>query len=190
MVAWRVGLTLRWTKYASRCSGSSSAGGGLAASAGRAAHLRGGETAPAGRSHWRKAVGEIDGNIFGVHSAGSSITTFLRTPPGRDRRACAGLRLRDGECRATGREPRRATVSPLFLYRITVNEHSRQSSHLRGSMPASARSASTSTPGERLGHDGAGRAGGAHLGAAPVAPVPGARRLVVRAGRGLGPATR
>lgn len=74
-------------------------------------------------------------NVFGVHSVGSSIATFLRnTYPaeigGRALPACDFDLLSAGQLAGDLEEGNRIT---LFLYRITVNEHSRQSTHLRTS---------------------------------------------------------
>lgn len=72
-------------------------------------------------------------NVFGVHSVGSSIVTFLRnTYPGeidgRALPACAFELVSAGQLAGELEEGNRIT---LFLYRISVNEHSRQSAHLR-----------------------------------------------------------
>ncbi|HQZ02047.1 MAG TPA: DUF4255 domain-containing protein [Thauera sp.] len=74
-------------------------------------------------------------NVFGVHSVGSSITTFLRnTYPaeigGRALPACDFELVSAGQLAGELEEGNRIT---LFLYRIMVNEHARQSAHLRGS---------------------------------------------------------
>ncbi|MCB1900748.1 DUF4255 domain-containing protein [Cognatazoarcus halotolerans] len=74
-------------------------------------------------------------NVFGVHSVGSSIATFLRnTYPaeigGRPLPACDFDLVSAGQLAGELEEGNRIT---LFLYRVTVNEHSRQSAHLRGS---------------------------------------------------------
>ena len=74
-------------------------------------------------------------NVFGVHSVGSSIATFLRnTYPaeigGRPLPACDFDLVSAGQLAGELEEGNRIT---LFLYRVTVNEHSRQSTHLRGS---------------------------------------------------------
>lgn len=73
-------------------------------------------------------------NVFGVHSVGSSIATFLRnTYPteigGRPLPACEFELVSAGQLAGEIDEGNRIT---LFLYRVTVNEHSRQSAHLRG----------------------------------------------------------
>ena len=67
-------------------------------------------------------------NVFAVHSVGSSITTFLRnTYPaqiaGRDMPACGFELSSSGQLAGDISEATRIT---LYLYRITVNEHSRQ----------------------------------------------------------------
>ena len=67
-------------------------------------------------------------NVFAVHSVGSSITTFLRnTYPaqigGRDMPACGFELSSSGQLAGDISE---ATHISLYLYRITVNEHSRQ----------------------------------------------------------------
>jgi hypothetical protein len=72
-------------------------------------------------------------NVFGVHSVGSSIVTFLRnTYPaasaGRPMPACDFELLSAGQLAADAEEGNRVT---LFLYRIAVNEHRRQSARLR-----------------------------------------------------------
>lgn len=74
-------------------------------------------------------------NVFGVHSVGSSIATFLRnTYPteigGRSLPACEFDLVSAGQLAGELEEGNRIT---LFLYRVTVNEHSRQSAHLRSS---------------------------------------------------------
>ena len=74
-------------------------------------------------------------NVFGVHSVGSSIITFLRnTYPaeigGRALPACDFELVSAGQLAGELEEGNRIT---LFLYRITVNEHARQSAPSRGS---------------------------------------------------------
>ncbi|MFW5397827.1 MAG: uncharacterized protein DUF4255 [Candidatus Accumulibacter regalis] len=74
-------------------------------------------------------------NVFAVHSVGSSIATFLRnTYPaeigGRALPACDFELVSAGQLAGDGEERNRIT---LFLYRLSVNEHSRQSAHLRAS---------------------------------------------------------
>jgi hypothetical protein len=67
-------------------------------------------------------------NVFAIHSVGNSITTYLRNSYPRE---LAGLTMPDcgfdlvssGELAG---EPGDATRITLYLYRITVNEHSRQ----------------------------------------------------------------
>lgn len=67
-------------------------------------------------------------NVFAIHSVGNSITTYLRNSYPRE---LAGLAMPDcgfdlissGELAG---EPDDATRITLYLYRITVNEHSRQ----------------------------------------------------------------
>ena len=71
-------------------------------------------------------------NVFGVHSVGSSIVTFLRnTYPGesggRALPACAFELVSAGQLAGEIEEGNRIT---LFLYRISVNEHRRQSARL------------------------------------------------------------
>jgi len=68
-------------------------------------------------------------NVFAVHSVGSSITTFLRnTYPqqiaGRSMPACGFELTSSGQLAGDISETTHIT---LYLYRITVNEHSRQS---------------------------------------------------------------
>ncbi len=67
-------------------------------------------------------------NVFGVHSVGSSIATFLRnTYPqeagGRAMPACEFALASAGQLAAEPEEGNRVT---LFLYRIAINEHGRQ----------------------------------------------------------------
>jgi len=67
-------------------------------------------------------------NVFAVHSVGSSITTFLRnTYPqqiaGRNMPACGFELTSSGQLTGDISETTHIT---LYLYRITVNEHSRQ----------------------------------------------------------------
>lgn len=67
-------------------------------------------------------------NVFSVHSVGSSITTFLRnTYPqqiaGRNMPACGFELTSSGQLTGDISETTHIT---LYLYRITVNEHSRQ----------------------------------------------------------------
>lgn len=74
-------------------------------------------------------------NVFAVHAVGSSIVTFLRnTYPteigGRPLPECDFELVSGGQMASDSEERNRIT---LFLYRLTVNEHSRQSTHLRGS---------------------------------------------------------
>ncbi|MGA7981305.1 MAG: DUF4255 domain-containing protein [Chromatiaceae bacterium] len=68
-------------------------------------------------------------NLFAVHSVGSSIVTFLRnTYPqqigGRNMPACTFELTSSGQLAGEIDETTRIT---LYLYRVTVNEHSRQS---------------------------------------------------------------
>ena len=70
-------------------------------------------------------------NVFAVHSVGSSIATFLRnTYPkqvaGRDMPACGFELTSSGQLAGDISETTHIT---LYLYRITVNEHSRQVRH-------------------------------------------------------------
>ena len=86
-------------------------------------------------------------NVFGVHSVGSSIVTFLRnTYPGeidgRALPACAFELVSAGQLAGELEEGNRIT---LFLYRISVNEHRRQSARLRTRPEEPARSVSTCT---------------------------------------------
>ena len=67
-------------------------------------------------------------NVFAIHSVGNSIVTYLRNPypqalAGLDLPACAFELVSSGELAG---EPGDATRITLYLYRITVNEHSRQ----------------------------------------------------------------
>jgi hypothetical protein len=67
-------------------------------------------------------------NIFAIHSVGHSITTFLRntypeTSAGRAMPECSFSLVSSGELAGDVSDATRIT---LFLYRITVNEHSRQ----------------------------------------------------------------
>ncbi len=68
-------------------------------------------------------------NVFAVHSVGSSIMTFLRNtyPPslaGRPMPACGFDLVSSGQLAGEIEETTRLT---LYLYRLTVNEHSRLS---------------------------------------------------------------
>lgn len=68
-------------------------------------------------------------NVFAIHSVGSSIATFLRntypaTAAGRAMPACAFELISSGQLAGDLDDGTRIT---LYLYRITVNEHSRQS---------------------------------------------------------------
>lgn len=72
-------------------------------------------------------------NVFGVHSVGSSIVTFLRNTypgPGGERAlpACDFELVSAGQLAGDVEEGNRIT---LFLYRIAVNEHRRQSPRMR-----------------------------------------------------------
>jgi hypothetical protein len=67
-------------------------------------------------------------NVFAIHSVGNSIVTYLRNSYPR---ALAGIDLPECtfELTSSGElagEPGDATRITLYLYRITVNEHSRQ----------------------------------------------------------------
>jgi Pvc16 N-terminal domain len=67
-------------------------------------------------------------NVFAIHSVGNSIVTYLRNSYPRE---LAGLEMPDCafELVSSGElagEPGDATRITLYLYRITVNEHSRQ----------------------------------------------------------------
>jgi hypothetical protein len=67
-------------------------------------------------------------NVFAIHSVGNSIVTYLRNSYPRE---LAGLDLPDCgfELISSGElagEPGDATRITLYLYRVTVNEHSRQ----------------------------------------------------------------
>jgi len=68
-------------------------------------------------------------NVFAIHSVGNSIATFLQnTYPeqlaGRNLPQCAFLPISSGEL-ASDTDPTDVRVL-LYLYRVTVNEHSRQ----------------------------------------------------------------
>jgi len=67
-------------------------------------------------------------NVFAIHSVGNSIATYLRNSypqnlAGLDMPDCAFDLVSSGELAG---EPGDATRITLYLYRITVNEHSRQ----------------------------------------------------------------
>ena len=67
-------------------------------------------------------------NVFAIHSVGNSIVTYLRNSypqalAGLDMPECAFELVSSGELAG---EPGDATRITLYLYRITVNEHSRQ----------------------------------------------------------------
>jgi hypothetical protein len=67
-------------------------------------------------------------NVFAIHSVGNSIVTYLRnsyprTLAGLEMPDCAFDLVSSGELAG---EPGDATRITLYLYRITVNEHSRQ----------------------------------------------------------------
>jgi Pvc16 N-terminal domain len=67
-------------------------------------------------------------NVFAIHSVGNSIVTYLRNSypqalAGLDMPDCAFDLVSSGELAG---EPGDATRITLYLYRITVNEHSRQ----------------------------------------------------------------
>ena len=67
-------------------------------------------------------------NVFAIHSVGNSIVTYLRNSypqalAGLDMPACAFELVSSGELAG---EPGDGTRITLYLYRITVNEHSRQ----------------------------------------------------------------
>jgi Pvc16 N-terminal domain len=67
-------------------------------------------------------------NVFAIHSVGNSIATYLRNSyprelAGLDMPDCAFDLVSSGELAG---EPDDATRITLYLYRITVNEHSRQ----------------------------------------------------------------
>lgn len=67
-------------------------------------------------------------NVFAIHSVGNSIVTYLRNSypqalAGLDMPDCAFELVSSGELAG---EPGDATRITLYLYRITVNEHSRQ----------------------------------------------------------------
>ena len=73
-------------------------------------------------------------NVFAIHSVGNSIVTYLRNSypralAGLDMPDCAFDLVSSGELAG---EPGDATRITLYLYRITVNEHSRQAS---GNLP-------------------------------------------------------
>jgi hypothetical protein len=75
-------------------------------------------------------------NVFAIHSVGNSIATYLRNSYPRE---LAGLAMPDctfdlvssGELAG---EPGDATRITLYLYRITVNEHSRQAKPMAGGL--------------------------------------------------------
>jgi hypothetical protein len=67
-------------------------------------------------------------NVFAIHSVGNSIATYLRnsyprTLVGLDMPDCAFDLISSGELAG---EPDDSTRITMYLYRITVNEHSRQ----------------------------------------------------------------
>ena len=67
-------------------------------------------------------------NVFAIHSVGNSIVTYLRNsysqlPAELEMPDCAFELISSGELAG---EPGDATRITLYLYRITVNEHSRQ----------------------------------------------------------------
>lgn len=67
-------------------------------------------------------------NVFAIHSVGNSIVTYLRNSypqalAGLDMPDCAFELVSSGELAG---EPGDATRITLYLYRITINEHSRQ----------------------------------------------------------------
>ena len=67
-------------------------------------------------------------NVFAIHSVGNSIVTYLRNSypralAGQDMPDCSFDLVSSGELAG---EPGDATRITLYLYRITVNEHSRQ----------------------------------------------------------------
>jgi len=67
-------------------------------------------------------------NVFAIHSVGNSIVTYLRNSyprslAGQDMPDCAFDLVSSGELAG---EPGDATRITLYLYRVTVNEHSRQ----------------------------------------------------------------
>src|SRR5918994_7502998 len=66
-------------------------------------------------------------NVFAIHSVGNSIVTYLRNSypralAGQDMPDCSFDLVSSGELAG---EPGDATRITLYLYRITVNEHSR-----------------------------------------------------------------
>jgi hypothetical protein len=80
-------------------------------------------------------------NVFAIHSVGHSITTFLRTTypetvAGRAMPDCTFDLVSSGELAGDVSDATRLT---LFLYRVTVNEHSRHAGSPRhpGGAPAS-----------------------------------------------------
>src|SRR6185503_9847961 len=67
-------------------------------------------------------------NVFAIHSVGNSIATYLRNSypralAGLDMPECSFDLVSSGE---RGSDPGDATRITLYLYRVTVNEHSRQ----------------------------------------------------------------
>ena len=80
-------------------------------------------------------------NVFAIHSVGHSITTYLRntypaTTAGRPMPECSFDLISSGELAGDVSDTTRIT---LYLYRLTVNEHSRQTRPARGpqTVPAS-----------------------------------------------------
>lgn len=76
-------------------------------------------------------------NVFAIHSVGNSIVTFLRnTYPqqigGVDLPACSFELVSSGQLAGEIEETTRIT---LYLYRVTVNEHGRQTRRVRSDRP-------------------------------------------------------
>ena len=77
-------------------------------------------------------------NVFAIHSVGNSIATYLRNSyprvlAGLDMPDCAFDLVSSGELAG---EPGDATRITLYLYRITVNEHSRHATAGSAARPA------------------------------------------------------
>lgn len=86
-------------------------------------------------------------NVFAIHSVGNTIATYLRDTYPRsigdaDMPDCAFDPVSSGELAGDVADTTRIT---LYLYRVTVNEHSRQARRRLLPLPIRRRSASTST---------------------------------------------
>ncbi|HLF84170.1 MAG TPA: DUF4255 domain-containing protein [Blastocatellia bacterium] len=78
-------------------------------------------------------------NVFAIHSVGNSLVTYLRNSypePLRTDLACQFRLLSSGELLATADLPTANTLS-LYLYRVTMNEHLRNTSRVNGLNDAS-----------------------------------------------------